>query len=67
MKTAVLTMVLLLLLSQVIPGSPEKCWKSFGICREECLRKEKFYIFCWDGSLCCVKPKNVPQWSQSSD
>ncbi|XP_028630735.1 beta-defensin 36-like [Grammomys surdaster] len=65
MKTVVLTMVLLLLLTQVIPGNPERCWKSFGICREECINKESFYIFCWNGKMCCVKPKNMPQWSRN--
>ncbi|XP_021012621.1 beta-defensin 36-like [Mus caroli] len=66
METAVLTMALLLL-SQVIPGAPERCWKSFGVCREECAKKESFYIFCRNGKLCCVKPKNVPLWSQNLD
>ncbi|XP_005363255.1 beta-defensin 122-like [Microtus ochrogaster] len=63
MRTAVLAMALLLL-SQVIPGSPERCWKFQGACREECTKNEKFYILCWSGKLCCVKPQKVPQLSQ---
>ncbi|XP_021078696.1 beta-defensin 36-like [Mesocricetus auratus] len=67
MKTAVLAMALLLLLSQVIPGNGEKCWKSQGTCRYECIKDEKLYILCGNGKLCCVKPKKVPQLSQNLD
>ncbi|XP_050999491.1 beta-defensin 36-like [Acomys russatus] len=65
MKTAVLIMALLLLQSQVVPGSREKCWKSLGVCRNECSKSETIYILCWSGRLCCVRAKNVPEFSQN--
>ncbi|XP_069863107.1 beta-defensin 122-like isoform X2 [Dipodomys merriami] len=60
MKPVFLTLIVLLLWSQVIPGSTERCWNSRGICREQCYRSEKIYIFCPSGKLCCMKPKNQP-------
>ncbi|XP_048203405.1 beta-defensin 122-like [Perognathus longimembris pacificus] len=61
MKPVLLTLVLLLLCSQVIPGSMERCWNSRGACRELCTRNERVFIFCPSGKLCCVKPRNQPQ------
>ncbi|KAM4842217.1 beta-defensin 123-like [Thomomys bottae] len=61
MKPVFLTLMVLLLGSQVIPGNTERCWKSYGACREQCIKDEKLYIFCLSGKLCCVKPKNQPQ------
>nr|XP_020137557.1 beta-defensin 122-like [Microcebus murinus] len=60
MKPFWLTLAMLLLLSQVIPGSTESCWDFRGSCRNKCTRNESVYIFCTSGKLCCVKPKNKP-------
>uniref|UniRef100_A0A671F6F5 Beta-defensin n=1 Tax=Rhinolophus ferrumequinum TaxID=59479 RepID=A0A671F6F5_RHIFE len=43
--------------------STEKCWKHRGSCRNECVKNEKFYVFCLSGKLCCVKPKFQPNMS----
>ncbi|KAJ1076623.1 hypothetical protein CapIbe_011702 [Capra ibex] len=63
MKTVLLTLAILLLSSQVIPGSTEKCWNLHGHCRDTCSRNEKVYVFCLSGKLCCVKPKFQPNTS----
>ncbi|XP_023415814.1 beta-defensin 123-like [Cavia porcellus] len=60
MKTFLLTLVVLLLLSQAIPGNTERCWRQRGSCREKCTKDEKFYVFCLSGKVCCVKPKYMP-------
>ncbi|XP_003502351.1 beta-defensin 123-like [Cricetulus griseus] len=66
MKTAVLAMALwLLLLSQVVPGNTERCWKNQGACRSKCNKEEKLYILCSYSKLCCVKPKKVPLLSEN--
>ncbi|XP_073928512.1 beta-defensin 122-like [Castor canadensis] len=61
MKSFLLTLGVLLLFSQVIPGNTEKCWNLHGSCREKCIRNERVYVFCLNGKLCCVKPKHQPQ------
>ncbi|KAF6284252.1 defensin beta 123 [Rhinolophus ferrumequinum] len=63
MKPFLLTLAVLVLLSHVFPGSTEKCWKHRGSCRNECVKNEKFYVFCLSGKLCCVKPKFQPNMS----
>uniref|UniRef100_A0A8C6DZ75 Beta-defensin n=1 Tax=Moschus moschiferus TaxID=68415 RepID=A0A8C6DZ75_MOSMO len=63
MKTFLLTLAALVLSSQVIPGSTEKCWNLHGNCRDTCSRNEKVYVFCLSGKLCCVKPKFQPNTS----
>ncbi|XP_045385460.1 beta-defensin 122-like [Lemur catta] len=60
MKPFLLTLAVLLLLSQVIPGSTETCWNLRGSCREKCIDNERVYVFCMSGKLCCVKPKDQP-------
>ncbi|XP_062058525.1 beta-defensin 123-like [Lepus europaeus] len=60
MKILWLTLTMLLLLSQGIPGSTEKCWNLHGNCRDKCSKTEKFYVFCVSGKLCCVKAKEKP-------
>ncbi|XP_023364260.1 beta-defensin 122-like [Otolemur garnettii] len=60
MKPVLLTMAVLLLLCQVIPGGTEKCWGQRGSCRETCRVAERAYIFCRNGNLCCVPPKGLP-------
>nr|KAF6422110.1 hypothetical protein HJG63_003785 [Rousettus aegyptiacus] len=66
MKSFLLTLTVLVFLSQVIPGSTEKCWNHHGTCREECIKEEKVYIFCSSGKLCCVKPKFQPNMPPNS-
>ncbi|KAI5934330.1 Beta-defensin 123 [Manis javanica] len=61
MKLLLLTLAVLVLLSQVIPGRTEKCWNLHGSCREKCIKNEKVYIFCRSGKLCCLKPKYQPR------
>ncbi|XP_014445699.1 beta-defensin 122-like [Tupaia chinensis] len=60
MTALLLTLAMLLLTSQVIPGSTEKCWNSRGSCRDRCIRNEKVYVFCVSGKLCCLKAKDQP-------
>nr|XP_004668050.1 beta-defensin 122-like [Jaculus jaculus] len=60
MKPFWVTLAVMLLLSQAMPGDTEKCWHSRGSCRERCFRNERVYIFCMNGKLCCLKPKNQP-------
>ncbi|KAM8776498.1 beta-defensin 122-like [Rhynchonycteris naso] len=60
MKPFLLTLVVLVLLAQVIPGSAEACWNLRGTCREICTKHEKVYVFCLSGKLCCVRPKFHP-------
>ncbi|XP_017652711.1 beta-defensin 123-like [Nannospalax galili] len=62
MQTLVLTLTVLLLLSQAVPGSTKRCWNSQGTCRDQCIKNEKAYIFCWGGKMCCVKPKDQISW-----
>ncbi|CAK6447556.1 unnamed protein product [Pipistrellus nathusii] len=57
MTPFMLTVVMLVLLSQAVPGSTERCWNLHGTCREECRREENGFIFCPSGKLCCVKPR----------
>ncbi|XP_004630836.1 beta-defensin 122-like [Octodon degus] len=64
MRTFLLTLAVLLLLFQVIPGSPERCWNQRGACREKCIKSEIFFVFCVSGKVCCVKPKDKPNLSQ---
>uniref|UniRef100_A0A673URS8 Beta-defensin n=1 Tax=Suricata suricatta TaxID=37032 RepID=A0A673URS8_SURSU len=64
MKPFLLTLAVFLLLSWVMSGSAEKCWKLRGSCREKCIKNEKVYIFCMSGRLCCVKPKFQPNMLQ---
>nr|KAF6329817.1 hypothetical protein mMyoMyo1_003785 [Myotis myotis] len=61
MTPFMLTLTVLVLLSQAIPGSTEKCWNLHGNCREECRKDETVFIFCPSGKLCCVKPKFQPK------
>ncbi|XP_014939665.1 beta-defensin 123 [Prionailurus viverrinus] len=69
MKLLSLTLAALLLLSQLTPGSTQKCWNLHGKCRQKCSRKERIYVYCTNNKLCCVKPKYQPReklWSSSS-
>ncbi|XP_004442561.2 PREDICTED: beta-defensin 36-like [Ceratotherium simum simum] len=63
MKPCLLTLAVLLLLSKGMPGSTEKCWNLHGSCRDKCVKKEKVYVFCTSGKLCCVKLKFQPDLS----
>ncbi|KAI5248012.1 hypothetical protein MUG91_G194n25 [Manis pentadactyla] len=40
-KLFLLTLAVLVLLSQVIPGRTEKCWNLHGSCHEKCIKNEK--------------------------
>ncbi|KAG3263037.1 beta-defensin 123 [Ictidomys tridecemlineatus] len=61
MKLLSLTLVALLLLSQLTPGDALRCWNLHGKCRQRCSRKEKVYVYCTNGKMCCVKPKFQPK------
>ncbi|KAI5248011.1 hypothetical protein MUG91_G194n24 [Manis pentadactyla] len=60
MKLLLLTLAALLLLSQLTPGSTQKCWNLHAKCRQRCSRKERTYVYCTNSKLCCVKPKFLP-------
>uniref|UniRef100_A0A8C9PHD4 Beta-defensin n=1 Tax=Spermophilus dauricus TaxID=99837 RepID=A0A8C9PHD4_SPEDA len=34
----------------------DKCWSTFGRCRENCKENEVFYILCKEEGKCCVDP-----------
>ncbi|KAM4842735.1 beta-defensin 36-like [Thomomys bottae] len=57
MKLLLLLLAILLLLDQLTTGSAQKCWNSRGKCHRRCSRKDKVYIYCSNGKVCCVKPK----------
>ncbi|XP_048205345.1 beta-defensin 36-like [Perognathus longimembris pacificus] len=57
MKLLLLTLAVLLLLAQLSPGDGQRCWNSHGKCHRRCSRKDKVYIYCSNGKVCCVKPK----------
>ncbi|XP_016043608.1 beta-defensin 123 [Erinaceus europaeus] len=61
MKLLLLTLAILLLLSQLTPGDTQKCWNLHGRCRQKCFKKEKVYVYCTNGKHCCVKPKYQPK------
>ncbi|XP_037667071.1 beta-defensin 123 [Choloepus didactylus] len=61
MKLLLLTLAALLLLSQLTPGSTQKCWNLQGKCRNKCGKKERIYVYCTNNKMCCVKPKNHPK------
>ncbi|XP_039719613.1 beta-defensin 123 [Pteropus medius] len=59
MKLLLLTLAVLLLLSQLTPGDSRKCWNLHGKCRHRCFKKEKVYVLCTNNKLCCVMPKKT--------
>ncbi|XP_006089447.1 beta-defensin 123 [Myotis lucifugus] len=61
MKLLLLTVTALLLLSQLTPGSTQKCWNLLGKCRHTCFKKERIYVYCTNSKPCCVKPKYHPK------
>ncbi|XP_010623346.1 beta-defensin 135 [Fukomys damarensis] len=36
------------------------CWRMRGVCKSKCTTKEKYYIFCNSGSVCCITEKDMP-------
>ncbi|MBZ3883673.1 Beta-defensin 123 [Sciurus carolinensis] len=42
-------------------GDALRCWNLRGKCRHRCSRKEKVYVYCTNGNMCCVKPKYQPK------
>ncbi|XP_054995910.1 beta-defensin 123-like [Sorex araneus] len=60
MKFFLVALVALLILTYA-PGGTEKCWNLLGKCRQKCLGKEKFFVYCLNNKLCCVKDKNMPR------
>ncbi|KAM7125609.1 beta-defensin 123 [Molossus nigricans] len=66
MKLLWLTLIALLLFSQLTPGDTQKCWNLLGKCRHKCSKRERIYVYCTNNKLCCVKPQFQPQqntWS----
>ncbi|XP_003273533.1 beta-defensin 123 [Nomascus leucogenys] len=66
MKLLLLTLTVLLLLSQLTPGDTQRCWNLYGKCRHRCSKKERVYVYCINNKMCCVKPKYQPKerwWS----
>ncbi|XP_006154772.1 beta-defensin 123 [Tupaia chinensis] len=61
MKLLLLTLTVFLLLSQLTPGDTQKCWNLHGKCRHRCHRKERVYVYCVNGKMCCVPPKYLPK------
>ncbi|XP_012866118.1 PREDICTED: beta-defensin 123 [Dipodomys ordii] len=57
MKLLLLTLAVLLLLAQLTPGDAQRCWSSYGKCHRRCSPKDKVYVYCSNGKVCCVKPK----------
>ncbi|XP_023608819.1 beta-defensin 135 [Myotis lucifugus] len=70
MRTLILVLVVLVLLSYVPPvrsgvnayirGLFSTCWRGKGFCRKTCRKKEEYHIFCESQFLCCVNPKFLP-------
>nr|XP_020027564.1 beta-defensin 123 [Castor canadensis] len=61
MKLLLLTLAVLLLLSQLTPGDTQRCWNLRGKCNKRCSRNARVYVYCTNGKLCCVKPKYQPK------
>ncbi|XP_039335601.1 beta-defensin 123 [Saimiri boliviensis] len=61
MKLLLLTLTVLLLLSQLTPGGTQRCWNLHGKCRRRCFKKERVYVYCVNSKMCCVKPRYQPK------
>ncbi|XP_030740506.1 beta-defensin 135 [Echinops telfairi] len=69
MKSLLLVLVILVLLSQIPPvrSGPNiyirkffsTCWRTKGICKRHCYKNEIFHILCDTTHLCCINKRYV--------
>ncbi|XP_032244906.1 beta-defensin 135 [Halichoerus grypus] len=70
MKSLLLVLVVLVLLSCVPPvkSGPNMyirrifstCWRTKGVCKKSCGKREEYHIFCDSAFLCCIDKKYLP-------